>query len=141
MSKRKGWDELSDDYRKRLQRKGITKGQYESGVSIKGARGHSNTPERPADAYTPQGRKQYKDYLERAKTLREIVFGRKVEMFANRFKWDEERARKYVLEGGTEVPKPGVKELEAALSMTQDEIEQLIADPNVDSKWKFLWYH
>lgn len=37
---RKGWDALSDAYRDRLVRKGVTKVGYESGVPLEGARGH-----------------------------------------------------------------------------------------------------
>jgi hypothetical protein len=39
---RKGWDALSDKYRKRLLNKGITRSAYESGVSLNVARGHLN---------------------------------------------------------------------------------------------------
>jgi hypothetical protein len=45
---RKGWTTLSDAYRKRLEKNGITKTDYERGVSLQGARGHSRTPERPS---------------------------------------------------------------------------------------------
>lgn len=42
---RKGWQQLSPSYRARLQKAGITKSQYESGVSLSKARGHGQTPE------------------------------------------------------------------------------------------------
>lgn len=42
---RKGWDALSDNYRRRLQRKGISKSAYESGSSLHKARGHSQAEE------------------------------------------------------------------------------------------------
>lgn len=138
---RKGWNELSDAYRKRLERAGITKGKYDKGESIKAARGHAKTPERPSEAYSVQGRSKFREYLERAGTLRKKVFDRKVRMFSDRFKWNEERSRQYVMNGGSEVAKPGVRELEAMLDLTDDEIEELIHDPNIDDQWKFLWYH
>jgi len=37
---RKGWDALSDTYRRRLERKGITQQAYVSGQSLHQARGH-----------------------------------------------------------------------------------------------------
>jgi len=37
---RKGWDALSETYRKRLQNKGISRSAYESGASLNLARGH-----------------------------------------------------------------------------------------------------
>jgi hypothetical protein len=44
-SKRRLWDSLSPAYRGRLSRAGITKTQYQSGVSLQKARGHAETPE------------------------------------------------------------------------------------------------
>lgn len=43
MSKRKAWEDLSPQYRKRLQRAGITKRQHESGTGLVKARGHQYT--------------------------------------------------------------------------------------------------
>jgi hypothetical protein len=37
---RKGWDELTPEYRKRLAKSGITKAAYEAGASLKHARGY-----------------------------------------------------------------------------------------------------
>jgi hypothetical protein len=45
MARRKPWSELSDEYRNRLKKAGITKAKHERGVSIKSARGHRVTPE------------------------------------------------------------------------------------------------
>ena len=45
------WDALSPEYRKRLERGGLNKRRYESGESLKAARGHAATPERPRDAH------------------------------------------------------------------------------------------
>jgi hypothetical protein len=42
---RRGWDELSPSYKRRLQRGGVGRRAYESGRSLKKARGHSGTPE------------------------------------------------------------------------------------------------
>jgi len=41
-SRRKQWEDLTPTYRKRLERGGITKSQYESGVSVAKARGHQS---------------------------------------------------------------------------------------------------
>src|SRR5258707_11270082 len=42
---RKGWQQLSPNYRQRLERSGISKTKYEPGASLKAARGHKATPE------------------------------------------------------------------------------------------------
>ena len=56
MANRKGWEQLSDSYRNRLQNKGITAKQYSSGKSIETARVHSTTPEHSRVTLTVQGR-------------------------------------------------------------------------------------
>lgn len=44
---RKGWDNLSAPYRRRLERRGITRLAYERGDSLTRARGHFITPSTP----------------------------------------------------------------------------------------------
>lgn len=41
MARRKGWEDLSESYRKRLIKGGISRTDYESGVSLGKARGHA----------------------------------------------------------------------------------------------------
>jgi len=41
-SRRKGWEQLSDNYRRRLERSGVTKTQYESSAPLHKARGHTS---------------------------------------------------------------------------------------------------
>ena len=56
MAKRKGWADLSNTYRNRLQGKGITENQYSAGTSLEAARGHVATPEHARVTLTVQGR-------------------------------------------------------------------------------------
>jgi hypothetical protein len=77
MARRKGWDELVNDngestaYRRRLERAGITRAAYENGASLKSARGHKHTPERPQQAQrNPQ---RYEKYLQSRKPMRVIT--------------------------------------------------------------------
>lgn len=51
MATRKGWDSLSDSYRKRLSSNGISRSEYEQGSSLFKARGHKATPERKGTGY------------------------------------------------------------------------------------------
>ena len=52
---RKSWDSLTPTYRHRLERGGVTRSQYESGASLKAARGHRATPEHgPKIQHTPK---------------------------------------------------------------------------------------
>jgi hypothetical protein len=63
-SKRKAWEALSPAYRKRLERYGITKSQYENGRPLSGARGHSATPEHGLKSAQKNPRK-YKEYIKK----------------------------------------------------------------------------
>jgi hypothetical protein len=52
------WNDLDPDYRRRLERQGISRRDYESGVSLAGARGHgSRERERTDRAYRSRARK------------------------------------------------------------------------------------
>ena len=68
---RKGWESLSPVTRRRYERKGVTKAYYEAGGSLKIARGHGSTPERPERA----ARKPhlYGDYLSRSVARRKAM--------------------------------------------------------------------
>lgn len=87
-SKRKGWEELSPTYRRRLTRQGVTPEAYARGESIRAARGHSRTPERLAGyeklaldmgmAYVVPSYDEYREALtpaERGKLARDYVLG------------------------------------------------------------------
>lgn len=55
-SRRKGWDSLSPSYRRRLQKNGITRNDYNAGAKIQKARGHINeTLPRHLRTYTTKG--------------------------------------------------------------------------------------
>ncbi|WP_146051196.1 hypothetical protein [Streptomyces noursei] len=46
----RNWEKLDDNYQARLEKAGIDRAAYESGASLKSARGHRETPEHPRDA-------------------------------------------------------------------------------------------
>jgi hypothetical protein len=56
MAARKGWEQLSNTYRRRLKNNGITQSAYESGKSTSAARGHASTPEHAKVTLAVQGR-------------------------------------------------------------------------------------
>jgi hypothetical protein len=60
---RKAWGALSGAYRARLERAGIDRAAYERGVSLKAARGHARSPERPRQA--ARALERYPDYVRR----------------------------------------------------------------------------
>src|ERR1700719_2004143 len=60
--RRRAWESLSEPYRKRLQRHGITKSQYEHGRPLAGARGHGATPGHGLKSAKATSKK-YGDYI------------------------------------------------------------------------------
>jgi hypothetical protein len=75
MARRKGWDNLSDSYRKRLQRSGITKSKYNSGRPLAKARGHTSrareTQIRQVDKFIERYQSTYEFLSEDYDELRE----------------------------------------------------------------------
>lgn len=116
---RKGWNLLSDDYRYRLESKGITKKGYESGASIKGARGHANTPEHPLKA-----------------SLLDEINLRKQELFGSQPRWDTIRAEYNTADAASKVSISRIKDL---LDMDiEDWYEEMIHDQDIA---ELLGYH
>lgn len=107
----RSWDNLSPDYRKRLQNAGITKGQYESGVSLAKARGHEETPERPERADTAKGKERYKKYQADRTRIIDKIRQFKKDHFKAGSKWNESRSDRNV-RNDPETGKPrGIKDL------------------------------
>lgn len=59
---RKLWSALTEKYRNRLIRGGITEHSYNSGASLSAARGHASTPEHPEEAYKGKNAEKYAGY-------------------------------------------------------------------------------
>lgn len=62
MAGRLGWDQLKAATRKRYEGAGVTRAEYERGVSLAGARGHRNTPEKPIPHGAPVPKRYSKYY-------------------------------------------------------------------------------
>lgn len=135
---RKEWGQLSGSYRSRLERGGVTRSAYESGVSLSAARGHARTPERPERAYTSQGR--YQDYLNRRAALERDVIARKKELFSDSPKWNVKRSARTVHEGPTTGKAPSMAKMQRFLDTSYDELYDQIVDDGPD-EWDFLYYH
>lgn len=145
MAKRRDWNSLSKAYQSRLLRSGITRKAYEGGASLKAARGHATTPEKPEDAVNNPSR--YTRYRAEAKTLRQSVWERKKQLFDNTLYWNEGRARKWVMapENGRQ---PGIRIMKQFMAMTDQEIYDKVAEAGRDFRngigqdddWYFLFY-
>lgn len=76
---RKGWDLLKPSYRNRLENKGISRKDYETGKPIKAGRGHEHTPERPRLANP----KEHSIYLSKREAGRDRLEQRMQEFWSN----------------------------------------------------------
>jgi hypothetical protein len=131
MAQRKPWNQLKPGYRARLESKGITQKDFESGASIQAARGHKNTPERPT-SYDPA---KYPKYQQNRAALIAAVKQKKEEFFGDRTRWNAERADRAIRE-----KPPTIASLRWAAHpdrTADDFVDALRNDPAV---WRFLGY-
>lgn len=88
MAKRKGWNSLTPKYRERILRAGLTREDFEAGSSIKKARGHEKTPERPRN-YDPV---EFPTYAAERKRLTQELIRKKEQLFSDRPKFNGKRS-------------------------------------------------
>lgn len=89
---RKGWGALSPGYRARLEKNGISRQDYEAGTSIRKARGHEHTPERPSS----YDRTIFVQYARNRGSLIRQLEEKKEELFGGRPRWKEERSKQNI---------------------------------------------
>lgn len=87
----RNWENLSPAYQHRLERSGITRSDYESGVSLASARGHGATPEHP---HAGKGQERYREYHERRNRLERHMVELKRQKFGSAPRWSESGAMK-----------------------------------------------
>lgn len=84
MARIRRWDNLGEAQQRRYERGGISREGYERGDSLKAARGHANTPERPREA--EKNPERYRDYYavrNEVRNLKRQMYGGK-DTFNNR---------------------------------------------------------
>jgi hypothetical protein len=131
MAQRKPWSQLNPSYRARLESKGITQKDFESGASIAKARGHEKTPERPV-GFDPA---KYPGYTSRRQQLIDEVKQKKEEFFGSRPRWNAERSDRAIRD-----KPPTMAQLRWAAHpdrTEEDFVHEIREDP---AKWRFLGY-
>jgi hypothetical protein len=126
---KKGWDNLSPGYRERLERKGLSKQDYEEATSLKKYRGHEHTPEKPKGADPVQYPKYFN---ERDKLIKELM-KKKEEVWGDSPKWNKRKAKEALTK--KEIP---MALLRKAMKMTGDDWLDAIREDH--SIWYFLGY-
>jgi hypothetical protein len=136
---RKSWDEYTPDYRKRLERHGITKQNYRdpsASAKRQTARSHAKTPEHPERA--KRNPERYKEYLSlRADETRQVI-ARKDRLFGDRVKFNSKHSEKYVMINPKTEKPPDINYMRRFLRMTDEEIESIDWR---DDEWSFIYYH
>lgn len=131
MAKPRNWDALKPATRKRYERAGVSRSDYMSGMSLKAARGHANTPEHPGRKIQP-GQEQY--------YVNKIV----KQAFDDRIKYRGAHDITDIPEGQDPVR---IEDIEFALTLSPYELEVLAHDAAVAletggrSEYWFLFYH
>lgn len=153
MAVRRGWDQLSEGYRSRLIKGGMTKARYEAGDSLKAARGHKATPENKREAEKhPEKFEAYRERQKRYREDRKRLVARVVEKkklaFQYATKWSEDRSGQFVRnpeymtkKEGLEIKKPTVARLRKIDNMSLEEFIDYQYEVRVEDDWRFLWYH
>lgn len=134
---RKSWESLSEAYRERLERKGITAAGHAAGVSIRAARGHENTPEHPREGISNPGK--FKDWFDTRSALVARVARRKQQLFGRSPKWNGRRSRRVVDRGADGSHPPSIARLQWALEASDDELMLTLESGDIDDS--FLFYH
>lgn len=118
------WNALSDSYRHRLERSGISRRDYERGASVSAARGHAETPEHPSRATS----ESHPAYTARRERLLNEVAALKADVYSGRAKYNEQRSRKALDIRPTTGKKRGIASLKRLrkkyIAMLSDEPEE-----------------
>lgn len=76
MGRARNWDALKVSTRSRLEKNGITRSAYDSGVSLKSAYGHGHTPQRPSEAERhPERFESYLSIRKEIANLKKELYG------------------------------------------------------------------
>lgn len=141
----KNWNDLSNDYRARLRRAGITKREYESNSKAltakrQAARGHKSTPEHPERA--AKNPTKYALYIATRRDLEQQVVQRKLRLFGDRIRVHPGRSKANVAKY-----RPTVTNMRRFLAIPERQIDdflQRIMDENgghLPDEWLFIGYH
>lgn len=136
-SQRKPWESLSEAYRNRLEKAGITAREHAQGASIKTARGHARTPEHPREGI--QKPEKFKDWFDQREALVRRVAARKQRLFGTTRKYNGKRSRRLVREGADGKHPPSIAQLQWAVNASDDELLLTLESQDIDDS--FLFYH
>lgn len=137
----RNWNALSDSYRQRLERAGVSRREYERGVSLSSARGHATTPERPSQA-SPE---RHSDYFNRRERLINSIQSMKRELYGTKEAFNSKRSREAIDKNPKTGRSRSIKELERAerkiaAMVDGEDYEEFYDEPeDYDDDW--LYYH
>lgn len=134
---RKPWESLSEAYRERLQRQGITPREHAAGGSLKAGRGHGKTPEHISEGIAHP--EKYPEWFNKRSALVARVARRKEQLFGRAARWNGRRSKKIVDTGADGSHPPSNARLRWALEASDDEIMAALESRDLDDS--FLFYH
>lgn len=135
----RNWDALSESYRERLERGGITRAEYQAGASVSAARGHAATPERPSRAEANP--EKYAAYLFKRDKYVQTILRAKGQAFSSRDTYKAKSSRWHVnnFQNGKTRSIASLKRIVAAIEAHDnlDDAMQDLESDDVDA----LYYH
>jgi hypothetical protein len=137
MAVRKPWASLSEAYKGRLARKGITPQMHAAGEAIRAARGHAKTPEHPSEGVRKP--KEFPGYMKRRSQLVAEVRAKKYRLWGLEHKYNDRRANQIINKGFGGNNPPSMARLQWAIDASEDDM--LRAMRSGDEEYSFLWYH
>lgn len=127
--KTRNWNALNPEYRARLARGGITRADYNRGVSLSAARGHASAPENP-------NRTGGESYESRRRALARELTDLKRQLWGTSPNWNERNAKAKSTRGG-------IKALRAAIATLQGWVngEEIEWEDLDDDVLEIIGYH
>lgn len=122
----------------------MSKAKYESGASLRAARGHAHTPEHPAEAERKP--RKYQDYLNRLSTLRRKAYKNMDGQIGEYIKFNPRNVKdringnkdRHDEEGGQGFRGMNRDELKWTMKATEEELIQRATPQYEGNPW---WYH
>jgi hypothetical protein len=138
----RNWNALSPAYRQRLERAGITRQQYESGVSLEKARGHEQTPERPERA---SDKEKYERYRNQRNALIKDIEDFKIGRFGRTPGWNKQQSLKVIKSDPETGRNRGINDLRAIHAIVMIAIEDELYDwldiVDMDSEYESAFFY
>lgn len=139
MPRQRDWSGLAAGTQHRYEQAGISRSEYESGASLRSARGHAATPEHPG---TGANRPEFESYYTLRRDIRELT--KEVHRNDNGFRGSDSKINK-MLAGKSRAHLEKAREALQDMAdneMSLEDLRMMYPGEYDGSEWDWLgWYH